>query len=150
MNALISSRSGRQTPVLIFKFETLCRARAGSLWRAGLLFSLADGDTHTAVGHHHRTDDKAGAIGGQKRDDLSDLDGVSRPADRRILAVFGKEFSPILPEMIEQVGDDVANTDGIDANTVLDRFERLGSCHLSDGALRRGIGGDAREGEVRA
>src|SRR6202022_3174930 len=90
----------------------------------------------------------ARAVRGEEGDDLGDLRRVGRTTDRGIGAVFGEEATTILHEVIEEVGYDIADTDRVDADAVLDRLERLSTRQLGKGTLRGGVGRDARESKV--
>ena len=71
----------------------------------------ADRNAHAAIGHDDRAEDEAGAIRRQEGHDLGNLHGVRRAADRFRPPMLGQEFAAIRPEMVEQVGDDVADAE---------------------------------------
>src|ERR1700738_2467938 len=110
-----------------FRFSVHTRGRSSG---------SADRDAHAAVGHHDRPDDEARAVRGEEGDDLGDLRRVRRTTDRGIGAVVGEEATTILHEVIEEVGYDIADTDRVDADAVLDRLERLSTRQLGKGTLR--------------
>jgi len=85
----------------------------------------ADRDAHAAVSHHHRSDDEARPIGREEGDDLRDLFWLGGALDRRVFAVLGEESRAILHEVIEEVGHDVTNADGVDPDAMVDGLERL-------------------------
>jgi len=62
--------------------------------------------------------------------------------------VLDKESAAIFHEMIEQVGECITHTDGIDPDAVFDGLQCLCSCELGKRALGGGIGCNAGKGKV--
>src|SRR5690606_18313352 len=105
------------------------------------------GHRHAAVGHDHRADHKAGAIRGEEGHHLCDLFRLRGAAYGRCFAVLGQEARAIVDYIVEDVGHHIADADGIDANTMLDRLQRQGARQLRQRALGSGISGNGGEGE---
>src|SRR5690606_23498385 len=88
--------------------------------------SSACRDRHAAVGHDHRAHHEAGALRGEKGHHLGDLLRLRGATDGGGLAVLGEESGAVVHNIVEDIGDHVADADGVDADAMLDRLQCQG------------------------
>ena len=82
------------------------------------------GDSHAAIGHDHRADHGVCAVRGEKGDNLGNFLRLRSTANGRGFAVLGKTTRAVADHASKDVGDDIADSDRVDADAVLDGFER--------------------------